>query len=372
MSLDPNNPLTPRTNEAEKRLQQKEVLNKVINGGFDFWQRGTSLSLPASGKRYLPDRFWGQQDNDGGADLEQYTDVPSELSGKFNYSLGCVITAADASMTGDQFLNLAHSFEGNFVKDLYGKDVVISFWVKTSLAGTYSVILRDASANSYQYGFEYTIDTANTWQKITKVVNLDNSFGTWNQDNNTGFEILWSLGCGPDREISVLDQWSSGEVGAAIGTSNQVNLMATIGNSFQLAGVMLYDAKSGEDVEFQRAGRNYAEELQLCQRYFQKSYEVDTPIGTVTTIGSIQNRMNTGFNDVVRHNVYFICNMRAACVGEVYSPDTGTAGRIRTDGSNETSSSTNQEGDSSMGCFTNVVIGSNQAYRFHWSADAEL
>jgi len=270
------NPLTPRINNIDTRIDNKDVKNVIINGGFDFWQRGNSATAIGPFATYLSDRFLQQIGSGSPMAANQYReeDVPAELANDVKYCLVAETTTDGIPATTD-FHVIQQKIEGHFFKKLVGKNAVLSFYVKSSVVGTYTILLRNVGLDRH-YATQYTIDSVDTWEKKKIVLPITETGGTWDYENGSGLEVIWSLGSGPDRNIPVLDTWTDA-VGTFLGHSSQVNFNNTIGNTFKITGVMLTE-DTGEpdfDPDFQRAGRNYQEELQLCQRYFEKSFDID-------------------------------------------------------------------------------------------------
>ena len=87
------------------------------------------------------------------------------------------------------------------------KTITISFWVQSSVTGTFCVGLR-SSGGDYGYAAPYTITTANTWQYVTLVISGATA-GTWVTNNTQGLYVYWDLGSGSNRNIAA-STWTSG------------------------------------------------------------------------------------------------------------------------------------------------------------------
>lgn len=255
--------LTPRINDIDTRIDNKDVKNVIINGGFDFWQRGTSFTAPATGE-YLCDRFrtyyFGIVPN-----ITREEDVPSWSNSKYSAKVG--INTAIASPTTNDFLNFRQLIEGNFFKHLIGKDIIISFSVKSNKAGQHGMYLYTTENSQASYNTSYTINQADTWErkkvKIPAAVGFEDTFGT---DTGTSLAVLWLM---TDTEAvpSAVDTWEAGLTNA--GNNSNVQVGTDISDYWQISDIMLIE-DTGEpdfDPEFQRAGRNYQEEELLCLRY---------------------------------------------------------------------------------------------------------
>ena len=114
--------------------------------------------------------------------------------------------------------------------------------------------------NNRQFVTEYQINTSNTWERKTITIPGDTS-GTW---NSNGLRIAWCLASAGNRQTSNVGFWF-GDSTAYYGTTSQINFMNNTSYTFNLTGVQYEIGESATDFEH----RNYAEELQLCKRYYQ-------------------------------------------------------------------------------------------------------
>lgn len=240
--------------------------NYIINGNLDFWQRGTSANTVQA---YLADRF----QYFGGTWTIDYTresDVPASALGA-QYSLKVQRQFAASVAAGDQ-ASIDYKVEGYDAASLLDKRVTLSFWVKSDAAGTYGLSFTNEALNR-SYVTTYSIAQAGVWEKKTVSLEIDPS-GTWNITNGVGLRIRWSFGDGSDFETATVDQWQAGNFKTTAGARKPVE---TIGGFLQLAQIQLVEGS--EDLPFRRAGRTVAEELMLCQRYYEKSYDTGTTPG---------------------------------------------------------------------------------------------
>jgi hypothetical protein len=252
--------LTPRIDG----IDAKAVKNYIVNGGFDFWQRGDSVFIDAI-KKYTADRWLETATTTINSTYEKVADVPSDSLSKYSLK-----KTNNASMLGvSDYSYIEHRLEGNFVKDLYGKKIKLNFWVKSSIAGEYAILFSGSNPINDRYVTAYTINLANTWELKSITIPLDTTpnIASYNKENQIGFRISWQLYAGSSLTPAPKDTWTT----VNFISDSAVNWGATNGATFQLSDVMLYeDTGQDIDVPFQRAGRNYAEELQLCQRYYYK------------------------------------------------------------------------------------------------------
>jgi hypothetical protein len=100
--------------------------NHLANGGFDVWQRGTSIAGLNNATSYAADRWAIFRSSAANYTLSRVAVVPSELTG-FNYCARYQRTAGD---TSSQPLYLARTFESISVIPLAGKTVTYSFYAR--------------------------------------------------------------------------------------------------------------------------------------------------------------------------------------------------------------------------------------------------
>ena len=233
--------------------------NRIINGAMMIDQRnaGAAVTLTSSGV-YTADRWIGVESTDGGMTAQQDSSAPAG----FVNSLKLTTTTADASLSASQYVAFQQRIEGTNVADLgwgtaNAKTVTISFWVRSSLTGTFGGALRNSSFNR-GYPFSYTISTADTWEYKTVTIAGDTS-GTWLTTTGVGITLSFSLGSGSDF-TGTSDQWAAGNLLAPTGATSVVG---TNGATFYITGVQLEKGSTATSFDY----REYGEELRRCQRY---------------------------------------------------------------------------------------------------------
>ena len=169
--------------------------NLIINGKFSIFQRGAGATTVNGNDVFAADRFKGWANGGGTYTVEQSTDVPNN---EFEHSAKLTNTGVDSSVAAGDNYRWATDIEGYNVSPLgYGhsdaKAVTLSFWVKSSLAGTYCGALYSTTASRH-YIYEYTISSANTWEKKTITVSSGDTTGSWNKTNGNGLRVYWGFG----------------------------------------------------------------------------------------------------------------------------------------------------------------------------------
>ena len=238
--------------------------NRIINGDMRIDQRNAGASVnPASGQ-YTLDRWSIFVAQTSKLTIQQNAGSVTPPDGFTNY-LG-VTSSAATTVGSTDFYYIRHLIEGYNVSDLnFGKStaktITISFWVRSSLTGTFGGSLRN-SANDRSYPFSYTISAANTWELKSITITGDTT-GTWLTTNGTGLDISFSLGMGSTYSTTA-GSWAAGNYASATGATSVVG---TNGATFYITGVQLEIGSSA--TPFER--RLYNQELVNCYRYYYKA-----------------------------------------------------------------------------------------------------
>jgi len=253
--------------------------NRLINGAMVIDQRNAGASVTvnsAAALTYSVDRFYGYgQTSDGVFTLQQNSSVPTGQG--FTYSLKATVTTADASIGSTQIYQIGQRIEGYNVADFglgtaSASTFTFSFWVRSSLTGTFGGALMNGGQNR-SYPFSYTISAADTWEKKTVTLTGDTS-GTWLTTNGTGLDLIWGLGVG-STYLGTANTWAGSYLS---GVTGQTQVMSTVNATFYITGVQLEKGSTATSFDY----RPYGTELILCQRYYQKTYDIGSAPGTNT------------------------------------------------------------------------------------------
>jgi len=237
--------------------------NRIINGAMTISQRNGTSSVTVSGDPvYTLDRWYLTQSQNSKFSIQQDAGAVTPPAGFIDY-LGATVVSAVTVGTNDYFA-LAQAIEGFNVSDLgFGtanaKTVTLSFWVRSSLTGTFGGSLSNG-AEGRSYPFTYTIGSANTWTQITQTFTGDVT-GTWATGNTAGMKVFFGLGTG-STYAKTAGSWQAGTSYSATGATSVVG---TNGATFYITGVQLEVGTQATSFEY----RQYGTELNLCQRYFQ-------------------------------------------------------------------------------------------------------
>ena len=241
--------------------------NRIINGDMVIDQRsaGASATNGVTFISYGPCDRWGYAATQASKyTAQQNAGSVTPPAGFTNY-LGITSLSAYSIATGDYF-GIAQRIEGYNTADLAwgtanAKTITISFWVRSSLTGTFGGALQN-SAQTRSYSFTYSISSANTWTQISVTISGDTT-GTWVTDNGYGIGLYFGLGMGSTFSTTA-GSWTAGNY---IGATGATSVVGTNGATWYITGVQLEQNTSA--TPFER--RMITNEIQLCQRYYYKS-----------------------------------------------------------------------------------------------------
>jgi hypothetical protein len=239
--------------------------NRIINGAMVIDQRNAGASVtPTVTNQYTLDRWQAQLSVTSKYSVQQNAGSVTPPVGFTNY-LGITSLSAYSVSASDYFAFRQH-IEGFNIADLgwgtvNAKPITISFWVRSSLTGTFGGYLNDAG-DDYCYLFSYSIPVANTWTSISVTIAGPTS-GTWNTTNGQGIKVGFGLGTG-STYTSTAGSW---QAGVYVQPTGSVSVVGTNGATFYITGVQLEVGSSATGFEY----RQYQQELALCQRYYENS-----------------------------------------------------------------------------------------------------
>jgi hypothetical protein len=241
--------------------------NRIINGAMVIDQRnaGASVTLTTN-TTYTLDRWVGYLSQSSKYSIQQSTTVPTGFKNSF------LVTSLSAySITSTDNFAIAQSIEGLNTYDLAwgtasAATVTLSFWVRSSLTGTFGGALRN-SAGDRAYPFSYTISVANTFEYKTITIAGDTT-GTWLTTNGVGINVVFGLGNGSTLS-GTAGAWAAGNLFNATGATSVVG---TSSATFYITGVQLEAGSTASPFEY----RQYGTEFNLCLRYFYLSNPTNT------------------------------------------------------------------------------------------------
>jgi hypothetical protein len=245
----------------DSNAQYTGFKNRIINGAMVIDQRNAGASVtPTATGTYTVDRFNVILTQASKFSVQQNAGSVTPATGYKNY-LGATSLSAYSVAAGDTF-GFRQVIEGYNIADLgWGaagaSSVTLSFWVRSSLTGTFGGSLANNAGNRF-YVFTYTINAANTWEQKTITIAGDTS-GTWESTFSAGIYLSWSLGTGSTFSSSA-GSWGATAYYSVTGATSVVG---TNGATFYITGVQLEKGSTATSFDY----RPYGTELMLCQRY---------------------------------------------------------------------------------------------------------
>lgn len=282
--------------------------NKLINGAMQVSQENGATSGTGTA-RYPVDQFIVTYSGSHAIQSQQVTDAGFE---DFIYSSKLTVFIPNASLSAGDWTLFSTRIEGYNVNSFgfgksWAKTITLSFWVQSSVTGTYCVAFRNSTIDR-SYIAEYTIEVADTPEYKTITIPADTA-GNWLYNNGVGLRVNWCLGTGTTYQTTA-GSWQAGNF---LGSSNQVNWNATTSNTFYLTGVQLEEGTVATEFEH----RDYQTELTACLRYWETGRN-----------GNISVSTNP---DAERGSFRFSVNKRTTTPSVSYLFDAGTNATFQTD-----------------------------------------
>ena len=296
--------------------------NLIINGAMQVAQRGTSAVTVGAGS-FVVDRFKTYESTDGAYTIEQSTDAPDG----FTTSLKGQVTTADTSIAAGQYAYWPYYIEAQDLQHLsYGassaKTITLSFWVKSSKTGVYTIAAYKPDNTAYIFTQEYTISSANTWENKTITIAptagstsfITSSGGEIANDNGPGLILSWNLSFGSNFTGGTSNSWSNNT--SDYSTTNAVNWMDSTSNNFYLTGVQLEIGEQAQPFEH----RSFGDELRRCQRYFWRISGYDSggiqyPAGANVAFSTSAAALTVIYPVPMRGKPTFTADANTICTG---------------------------------------------------------
>lgn len=235
--------------------------NRIINGGMGIDQRNNGASVTPTDGQYVLDRWKQLQSVASKYSVQRNAGSVTPPAGFTNY-LGVTSLSAYSVGASDYFACIQEIEGFNSADVAWGTasaaTITVSFWVRSSLTGTFGGAIGNAS-NNRGYPFTYTISAANTWELETITIPGDTT-GTWGTGNGSGLRLKLGLGVGSTYS-GTAGAWAASDLISATGA---VSVVGTNGATFYITGVQLERGSNATSFEF----RDYGRELAMCQRYY--------------------------------------------------------------------------------------------------------
>ena len=297
----------------------------LYNTGLEIFQEGTSFTNPVSGT-YIADGWQATKVTSGTLDWSQDTSVvptPAQVGAFVRASLKALVTATDVSIAATDFLHVMQPIEGYDIHPIAQRIFTLSFWVRSSVTGTFCVAARNLGADR-SCVLEYTINVANTWEYKSLTFPASPSAGTWNYTNDVGIYLGFTLMAGTNFHTTP-GAWNTGSF---IATSNQVNWIGTASATFYLTAVKITPGPGAS----QWIAHPMGKEISRCERYFEKTYDIGVTPGTVTNFGRIvvyMDGLTSALHSASKEIQFRVRKGKTTPTITFYSPATGTSGKVR-------------------------------------------
>ena len=260
--------------------------NLIINGAMQIAQRGTSSTDSGYGS---VDRFRVQHGGTDEAPTQAQVDVASGTTPYTNgFRKAFKIQNGNQTTThGNSNIRLMYRVESQDVANSgwnylsSSSYVTLSFWIKASVSQNYYGFLLNEDTTQNVYPFETGTLTADTWTKITKTI-PGNSNLTFNNDTGAGLRIsvYGYLGTDSTSSSMSLNSWSTYSTNFTPDFTS--TWFTTNDATLEFTGFQLELGSVATDFEH----RSFAQELALCQRYYQtgfaKVYNSNQPINVMS------------------------------------------------------------------------------------------
>jgi len=221
--------------------------NAIINGNFDFWQRGTSFS----GQEYGADRWYNNRNGSSSTMSRQaFTVGQTDVPGEPIYFCRQVVTSVAGAANYVQLFQLIED-----VRTFAGQQLTLSFWAKADASKSIAIELVQkfgtGGSPSGDVGFGITKTTIGTsWQKVTVTATAPSISGK-------------TLGSNGDTSLGV-NIW----LDAGSDYNGRTNSLGQQSGTFDIAQVQI--ERGPVATPFER--RPIGTELSLCQRYYQTNF----------------------------------------------------------------------------------------------------
>jgi hypothetical protein len=351
-----------------KALNQFAHRNLIINGDMQVAQRGTSTASITSGDFIYrtADRFNTALSSLGTWTESVENDAPTGSG--FRKSLKVLCTAADASPAAADYFILTQFIEGQNLQHIKkgtaaAEQLTVSFWVKSNRTGTYILELRDID-NTRSVSKSYTVSASGTWEYKTITFPADTT-GAFDNDNGASLRVSFYLAVGSNFTSGTLQTSWGSSTDANLGVG-QTNLAAATSNYWQVTGVQLEVGATATPFEF----KTFEDNLFECQRYYEKSYNHETALGSALAVGWL-GTISSNVSSAEAAGPTFKVVKRANPTIVLYNAVSGASGAIyRVSDAASVSATTNWIGTGAVGNIS--FTGSQNGYYYHYTANAEL
>lgn len=347
------------------------VINKnyLLNAEGQIDQRGAH-NVTVTNNSFVADR-WKAQFTLGGGVFRAKTQGSNSTNGSGHFGLH-VTTARTSLASSDWVQPFQQILDGVDIYSLNGQTITVSFLIFATKPGIYNMGINCKNSSTLDLKAivkEFTVFSASTWQYVEISVDIPDDAFRMDYNNSLTFKLCGLAGT--DRQAAP-DVWYTNPSPSAIASPNAVNWLDAVDNYIYIGRTKLEKGPSA--TEYVPLSRG--EDLARCQRYFTKSYIVDTSPGTVTGNGATywRNMEANGRSALYNCRAAFQTTMRDIPTVTFYNPTTGASGSIRNVTGNvdvvATSATISPRGIETVALGSTISAG--YIVYFHYTADAEI
>ena len=270
--------------------------NMIINGAMNVYQRGSLSITQSNNGGFALDRFGYEQNTNMGqweGTMSQHTMSSADYNTTgFANALKLLTGTHETAVGADEYARIHTKLESQDIKHLqYGtasaKTTTLSFWVNSSVAGTYGITMYSQCSQARTINKTYTINTADTWEKKTLTI-VGDTGQAHNDDNALGMMIVWSLASGSNYDGVNSTSWANYSTTNLNGGHAQDGVITTSSATFYLTGVQWELGSVATPFEH----RSYGDELLRCSRYYHKHHSGADASGGAGNNDLYQNYLN--------------------------------------------------------------------------------
>lgn len=352
-------------------------LDLIGNGDFRVCQRyvisaETGSTPGENGRVFGPDR-WAVESGSAFdfVKIRQQTASPpiQDSSGRLHFTY-CEVSRGSSwsgANVGPDRYKLKTAIEGGVFIPFANEELTVTFMVKSSVAGLYTVVMMLPSHSSNRRTYQarsYTVNVANTWEEKSVTFTVPpSSAQQYLTSTGNGCELYWVVGKGTQTAST---SWvADGTNYESQSMSGQVNALSTAGYTFNLANVHTGGLR-----------RTYTDEVDAARRYYQRSGAFGTLLGDTTGTVFVGGNDNSA-GGKSRIWVPLVTTMRQAPLLTTYQPGSNTAGKLNRLADNAQIAGYNrfQLGTSSgsgFGFELDLTGYTDRGFSFTWEAESEL
>lgn len=338
--------------------------NVIINGALLVDQKfeGTDVVVTTNGVSHGPDRYFLSVNT---TNARTYSITRSNIGNNSTtglpYALN-VTTRSNVTLASTDSIGAIHRIESTQLQSFgwgstNGLSATLSFWFRSSVAGTHSATLQNSSL-SHSLVIPITVSTADTWQQVTATIPAPPSGSSWTNDTTLAFNLFQD-----SAKTASTSTWLSGNF--VCPSTYTTTLYSTANNYFQVTGIQLETGSTATTFEY----RPYKDELKSCQRYYEKSFpEGVTPSNNTagTAPGAAITLIGTAAADMIRFET---TKCRIPTI-TFYNPNSNT-GVVSTDTISSSNMSAIQRNIGGFGVSTTDTNLQDRTIYFNWAATCD-